>query len=1085
MSRGLHPPAADTNERERRADEDAWVGMGVGACFTLSGLAALLYQTAWLRQFSLIFGTSELAVATVLAAYMGGLAVGSAIAGRCVDRVRRPVLVYGLLEAGIALSALAVPWLLTAAGTLYAWVLGGQPEPAAAATVGQPVFYLVVAFIVLLTPTGLMGATLPLLTRYAVRVDRDVGPKVAGLYAMNTAGAVVGTIVAAYVLLPSIGLRATVWVGVAINVLIFGIAARLARGVPARAVQEQRAGTETTQPTRSLAARLPLFQGPGSISTRLHSAFACRPTWILPLMLVSGANALFYEVLWTRLLTHVLGGSIYAFANMLAAFLVGIALGSALAAKLAGRRERASAAFAIAQVAIAVLSAAVYAWMQALVPETRSVPELAVYAVLVMLPATLFIGATFPLAVRIVVHDEREVGAATARVYAWNTVGAIAGAVLAGFVVIPSLGFEGAIKLAVLVNLALALCSSVMVSPRRPMLAGSVATCTAIAFVLYGPARPTAVIRSTGFAIPEGAVDRELYFAVGRSSTVLVTETNGTFAILTNGLPEASILPKGAPRLGQTHQWLTALAIAARPQAETMLLVGFGGGVALESVPTSIRAIDVVELEPEVVAANRTISDFRAVDPLADPRVNLIINDARNALRLTSKRYDLLVSQPSHPWTAGASHLFTREFIVLGKEHLEPDGVFLQWISASFVDADLLRSLAATLADVFDNVRLYQTGPSLFFLASDGVLEIERELARSGKPLNDNLLHYSYLGLNGINDFFVALALDEQGVERLAGGAALTTDDRNRMATDSRAFADGLSAPALMELLAPHDPLLDANSWIYSDFGRQLNFPYIAMRLLAEGRGARATALEATVPDTAARLLIRALRRAAVGQQDRAQQAVLEALEADPGNAEARFVLIQPRLPALARGVIDDELRELIRGLPAPASAVVRGWELAAAQDWAALARIDGELAGANVTDLWFPEATQLRADWRVHVEGETRYAFDAIRMIDRALPIRTSLDLLMVRAVATNALGDLVGFTETARAVGNLVRGRLDSTLDGATLSEPERILMARSLESLHGRLAAVETAASPGVRASIGVLLDRLRLLAPLGGQ
>jgi hypothetical protein len=211
----------------------------------------------------------------------------------------------------------------------------------------------------------------------------------------------------------------------------------------------------------------------------------------------------------------------------------------------------------------------------------------------------------------------------------------------------------------------------------------------------------------------------------------------------------------------------------------------------------------------------------------------------------------------------------------------------------------------------------------------------------------------------------------------------------------------------------------------------------------------------------------------------------LEALEADPGNAEARFALVQPRLPALARGVVDDELGELIRGLPAPALAVVRGWELAASQDWAGLASIDRELAGANVTDLWFPEATQLRADWRVHVEGETRYAFDAIRMIDRALPIRSSLDLLMVRAVAANAVGDLVAFTETARAIGNFVRARIDSTLGGAALAEPERILMSRSLESLQGRLAAVDTAASPSVRESIGVLLDRLRLLAPLVSQ
>ena len=192
----------------------SFVFPGVVACFFLSGFAALLYQTAWMRQFSLVFGTSELAVATVLAAYMGGLAGGAAIAGRYIGRVRRPILVYGVLEAGIALSALAVPLLLAGARAAYTFALGDQPSPPDAATIGQPVFYLVVAFVVLALPTGFMGATLPLLTRHAVTSDRQIGPRVALLYATNTGGAVFGTVIAGFVLLPALGLSGTVWIGV-------------------------------------------------------------------------------------------------------------------------------------------------------------------------------------------------------------------------------------------------------------------------------------------------------------------------------------------------------------------------------------------------------------------------------------------------------------------------------------------------------------------------------------------------------------------------------------------------------------------------------------------------------------------------------------------------------------------------------------------------------------------------------------------------------------------------------------------------------------------------------------------------------
>jgi MFS family permease len=208
--------------------------VGVAGCFLLSGFAALLYQMAWMRQFSTIFGTSETAVATVLSAYMGGLALGAAVAGRMVQLIRRPILFYGLLEATIAISALLVPVLLSAAGLLYAAVLGDQPSIPDAAGWGQPLFYFFVAFVVLMVPTACMGATLPVLTRYVVSRDDQIGRRVGGLYAINTLGAVGGAIVAGFVLLPELGLRGTVWCGVVVNILVFAIAVSvgLQYGVP-------------------------------------------------------------------------------------------------------------------------------------------------------------------------------------------------------------------------------------------------------------------------------------------------------------------------------------------------------------------------------------------------------------------------------------------------------------------------------------------------------------------------------------------------------------------------------------------------------------------------------------------------------------------------------------------------------------------------------------------------------------------------------------------------------------------------------------------------------------------------------------
>jgi predicted membrane-bound spermidine synthase len=800
-------------------------------------------------------------------------------------------------------------------------------------------------------------------------------------------------------------------------------------------------------------------------------------------MVVSGAVAFFYEVLWTRLLTHVLGGSLYAFATMLATFLTGIALGGGLAGPLAATRERAAVGFALAQVGAAAFSAAAYAWMGPLIPATRAAPELALYAALVMAPATIFIGATFPFAVRVLAPNEVYAGTAAARVYAYNTVGAIAGALLGGYLLIPALGFEGAIKLGVLANLALALSAALLVTVGRRNLVTALVAVLAAGVLFYAPVRPRAVVTSSVFASASPAESAELYYSVGRSATVRLTERGGKLELSANGLPEARITPKGAPPIAQTDQWLAALAVASRPRAAMMLVIGFGGGVALEGIPASVQTIDVVELEPEVIAANRRVSDVRAVDPLADPRIKVVLNDARNALRLTDKRYDLIISQPSHPWTAGASHLFTREFLELTERHLNEGGAVLQWMSTSFVDAALLKSLAATLAERFTHVRLYQAaGSMLYFLGSDAPLDVERRILATGEPISANALYFGNMGLGGAEDFTAALVLDENGVRALAAAAPPSTDDRNRMATDSYARADGLTPSELMELLAPLDPLLDPASFVHRELAPDLNLSYIAARLLVQGQLERANALAEIVPEPSTRALIHGLIAQRKGQAEVARVELDAALLADAGNDHARFALLRPELAVLARGNAAEETLGLARPLGSSAAAVVRGWGLALAGDFRALAALEDALAAARFTDPWFPEAARLRADWRIRVAGDTRYARDAIRIIDRALVVRPDAELLLLRAEAAGVLRDVDAFIGTAyyalqniadelRAVemGNYILSPADleltrrriaawqGMLAGASLDAARREPIARELERLEQRAAAL----------------------------
>ena len=295
-------------------------------CFFVSGFAGLVYETAWTREFAFVFGTSELAVSAVLAAYMAGLAFGAAVAARLAPRLRRPVLAYGLIELAIGLAALAVPFGIRFVTGFYLQWLGGLEAPPETVGLATALFHLLATFVVLIPCTALMGATLPLLARYAVRQDDQIGPRIGVLYATNTAGAIAGTLTAAFWLLPEFGLRDTVYFGVFANLVVFVAAALLAR----RATPAEEIGAAT----------------------------AGVAPWILPAIAISGAISFVYEVVWVRLLGFVLGGSTAAFATMLASFLIGIALGSAGAARWARSRRHAATGFVVAQ-----LGTAFFAWL--------------------------------------------------------------------------------------------------------------------------------------------------------------------------------------------------------------------------------------------------------------------------------------------------------------------------------------------------------------------------------------------------------------------------------------------------------------------------------------------------------------------------------------------------------------------------------------------------------------------------------------------------------------------------------------------------------------------------------------------------
>jgi spermidine synthase len=1033
--------------------------IGVVICFVLSGFAALLYQTVWMRQFSFVFGTSELAVATVLASYMGGLAAGSALAARFVPRVRRPVLIYGVLELGIAVTALLVPSLLSLARGLHTILLGGQAELPNTGALQHSLFFLACAFVIILLPTALMGATLPLLTRYAVRRREQIGSRTGLLYAMNTAGAVVGTLVAAFVLLPRLGLMSTLWVGAAVNAVVFLLAAALAKSgdTQRRVSSPQSTGTEES----SRAGR---------------TVF-----WILPFMLLSGGASFTYEILWTRLLSHLLGASLYAFATMLASFLTGITLGSAIASRWARTRTQAALGFVVAQAGTALLSIGVFLLLDQLpglgrslgAGEFASLAANVTLAAAALLPAALCIGATFPFALRVLAEDPAQAPKATARLYAWNTVGAIVGSVLAGFFVIPVLEYGGTVRLIGALNLTLALFAALLwlKNARLPAVLASIGL-LAVAVLVPAPS-PERLLKSSSFEDihSTGAV---LYQGVGRSASVILLEEDDSYSLRCNGLPEAGVVRQGCPPFGRNSgRWLSTLPVLARPDASSMMMIGFGGGCALEAIPPSVQNIDVIELEPKVIDANHAISHLRAKDPLTDSRLNIIINDARGALALSDKRYDIIVSQPSHPWTAGASHLYTREFLQQVQEHLQPNGVFVQWMLTELVSPSLLRSLIATLLDVFPSAELFRPIPNLLIvLASDQPLETLGEIARTGEPMKSAPQYYRALGLASLQDVAAMQALDLAGLRRVASGAAINTDNDNRLALWATRSEEQIGIPNVYQMLQPFDPLC-SNRWP-EEVQASLDLPYVVYRMVHLGLLSRANAVLEQIQEPSDRNLAYALTLKAIGQRDESQRVLQRAQGADPNHAGLRYALVEAALALITEGKASQQVRQAAAALKGVEAAVVRGQALAAKGDFAGLQSMEQLLASAPTSAACFLLATRLRCLWRCNVDAgadeRMRLAEEALVLIDDALILHPDAESYLVRMQAAQAAGREAELMETATEAALFLteRASLASSRDQNEIRNQLSQLVTRFAEQQKD-----PEAANP----RRGIILERLR--------
>ena len=652
----------------------------------LSGFASLTYQIIWVRRFAVVLGTTNAAVTLVLAMFLGGLGLGALLAGRSGGSLGAARLArrFVVLEIGVAGFAVGLP--------LY---LGGTLPVLRLADAGSGAFALtaLIASVFLLPAATLMGATLPTLTALGRRVrDRSEGSAAGLLYAANTAGALIGSVAAARLLLPELGLTGATLCGVAANVaaavLVFARFGRAAGPEPGGARQTPWFGSRALYPFGAVAA-------------------------------LSGFAAMAAEIGWARLAALLFGPTIYTFACVVASVILGVALGSALAGRWVGQGRSPRFWLAAVQLAGAAASAAVAWFGSGLVLEVADliarnaadVPRLLNLqfvgtAAVLLLPGLAF-GATFPLAVAGAADGPAAgAGRATGTIYATNAGGNVAGALMAGFLLIPGLGIEAALLAAVLAQLAAAL----LAAPRALslMLAAGLGvfgfTATrdwdweALSGGLYRVAPQMETSRHRDF-LRKG---RLRLLEQGESATVSVKEVAGELSLAIDGKVDAT---DGADML--TQRMLAHLPLLLHPRPESVFIVGHGSGVTAGSaLRHDVTRVTATEISPEVAAASRLFEASNGA-PWEDERFALLEVDARNHLLLGRDSFDVVISEPSNPWMSGVSPLFTVEFFELVRSRLTDSGLFCQWIHLYNLAEDDLQTVVGGFTDVFPEAALF------------------------------------------------------------------------------------------------------------------------------------------------------------------------------------------------------------------------------------------------------------------------------------------------------------------------------------------------------------------------------------------
>jgi spermidine synthase len=757
--------------------------------FFASGAIGLIYEVIWTRMLTLVFGSTVFAVTTVLTSFMAGLALGSFYFGRRADAQARPLRTYAYLEAGIGIFALIFPIILILLNGVYVAI----HRQIHAAFYPLSLIRFILSFLVLLVPTTLMGATLPMISKFFVSRFEKLSWDVGRLYSLNTFGAVVGTIAAGFFLVKWFGVHWTLRLSAVINLIIAGIAMLLDKQWVSRAADYQ---------TTLMSGASGRNVGNGQDTSSLPSAFRLPPSAFrlaLWAFAVSGFCALAYEVLWTRILVFFLGSTTYAFATMLSAFLFGIAAGSFVFAKIADlpyfreKMQHQVSMLGIVQIFIGLSAIALLPAFSELYAIRTGLPAGRFWSfiscLVVMILPTILMGASFPIVTRIYTLNLNRLGRSIGNVYSINTVGSILGSFVAGFILIPLIGIQKSVVLIASAN-AIIGCLLIALPTPNPSQEGTqnnrrfrVSAIVSVAFIiilsnLLIPTGKPIVLKSAIFKLQNPGGKLLSYEEGVDASVTAMVDADGIRRLYVDTNQAAEDSRWDSP----SHRVIAHLPLLLHPNPKRALIVGFGMGVTSYSATQHGVTVDAVELSPGVVNANKYFTHVNG-KVLENPLVNLAVDDGRNYILTTKNRYDMISTGIIHPLvSSGSSSIYSEDFYKLCKRILTEDGIMCQWVPLHRLPEEYYKMIIRTFIKVFPHTTLwYKCTPDFSILIGTPErlrVDFSNFIARTQIPsVREGLAHDDLDGMSLLDSFMMS----EETVRKYVGEGPIHTDDRPRL----------------------------------------------------------------------------------------------------------------------------------------------------------------------------------------------------------------------------------------------------------------------------------------------------------------